>query len=121
MRYYTNGVSAERNTENQADVPLVQRRLLPDGHDGAPLLGRDNKPRNMSVEALSQIDKVGYASMELQYERFLRPARGSALRSQLGLFYRFCCRVYSSVQVSPLRYSMQKHLKISCTCLNCQS
>jgi len=44
--------------EWQRDVPLIQRRLVPDGHDGSPLLGWDNKPANMCVGDLLMIDKV---------------------------------------------------------------
>eukprot|EP00892_Ulva_mutabilis_P001248 jgi/Ulvmu1/11123/UM071_0006.1 len=46
-----------RSPDWQGDVPLVQRRLVPDGHDGSPLLGWDNEPTNMCIRDLLMIDK----------------------------------------------------------------
>lgn len=41
-----------------ADLPLADRRLVPNGHDGSALLDNDGLPINTSMGTLQTIDEV---------------------------------------------------------------
>lgn len=48
----------EAVVSSNVDLPLSRRYLIPDGHDGSPMLDSQCLPINTSVEALKTIDKV---------------------------------------------------------------
>lgn len=43
---------------SDVDSPLSCRHLIPDGHDGSPMLDYQGLPINTSIDTLEHIDKV---------------------------------------------------------------